>query len=211
KEYEFSIGTTRVKYTAIDAAGNSDTCSIKVVVKNPTDPKIEGCPGDLTLNSTQTSDSTTVNWEEPVATVDCGQVTVAKSHEPGSKFPIGITPVKYTFTDQSGRASICEFDVHVLKPDELFVISKVVTPDGDGINDVWQLSNIENFKSNTVVVIDRWGNKIFHATGYDNERTVWKGTNSSGTIVPTGTYFYTIEVKDQGKVVLKKGFIEVIQ
>ena len=61
------------------------------------------------------------------------------------------------------------------------------------------------------MVIDRWGNKIFHATGYDNERTVWRGTNSNGTIVPTGTYFYTIEVKDQGKVVLKKGFIEVIQ
>ncbi len=146
-----------------------------------------------------------------LATVECGEVTVERSHEPGSKFPIGITPVKYTFTDQTGKSSICEFDVHVLQPDELFAISKVVTPDGDGINDVWKLSNIENFKSNTVVVIDRWGNKIFHATGYDNERTVWKGTNSSGTIVPTGTYFYTIEIRDQGKVVLKKGFIEVIQ
>jgi gliding motility-associated-like protein len=212
KDYEFPIGTTRVKYTAIDAAGNSDTCSLKVLVKNPTDPKIEEeCPGNLTVNSEPNTDSTTVTWKEPMATVECGEVTVAKSHEPGSRFPIGISPVKYTFTDESGRSSICEFDVHVLKPDELFVISKVVTPDGDGINDVWELSNIENFKSNTVVVIDRWGNKIFQATGYDNERTVWKGTNESGTIVPTGTYFYTIEVRDQGKVVLKKGFIEVIQ
>ena len=211
KDYEFSIGTTRVKYTAIDAAGNSDTCSIKVLVKNPTDPKIEGCPATVIVNSEPKSDSTTVIWKEPMATVDCGEVAVVKSHEPGSRFPIGITPVTYTYTDQSGNSSVCEFDVHVLQPDELFAISKVVTPDGDGINDVWKLSNIENFKSNTVVVLDRWGNKIFHATGYDNERTVWKGTNSSGTIVPTGTYFYTIEVRDQGKVVLKKGFIEVIQ
>jgi gliding motility-associated-like protein len=208
---EFPIGETIVTYTLLDAEGNSDTCTFRVVVGNPSEPMIEDCPATITINAEAKSDSTTVTWEEPIATVECGEVSVAQSHKPGSKFPVGITPITYTFTDDAGKSSICEFDVHVLKPDELFVIPKAVTPDGDGINDVWKLSNIENFKSNTVVVIDRWGNKIFHATGYDNERTVWRGTNSNGTIVPTGTYFYTIEVKDQGKVVLKKGFIEVIQ
>ncbi|HMG93291.1 MAG TPA: HYR domain-containing protein [Chryseolinea sp.] len=211
KDYEFKVGKTTVKYTAVDNAGNSDTLSFKVVVNNPTVPEIEGCPGTVTVNSEPNSNSTIVTWDSITATVTCGDVKVKKSHEPGSNFPIGITQVTYTFTDDAGKSSICEFDVHVLQPDELFAISKVVTPDGDGINDVWKLSNIEKFKSNTVVVIDRWGNKIFQATGYDNERNVWKGTNSSGTIVPTGTYFYTIEVRDQGKVFLKKGFIEVIQ
>ncbi len=211
KDDEFPVGETTVKYTVIDAAGNSDTCTFRVVISNPTDPKIEGCPGPITANAAEKNDSTIVTWDEPTATVQCDTVIVEKSHEPGSKFAIGVTPVTYTFTDVTGKSSICEFDVQVLPPDELFAISKVVTPDGDGINDVWKLTNIENFKSNTVVVIDRWGNKIFQATGYDNVRTVWNGTNNNGTVVPTGTYFYTIEVREQGSVFLKKGFIEVIQ
>ena len=210
-DYAFPFGQTTVTYEAIDASGNSAKCSFVVTVNNPTDPTIDGCPGTIIANAKENNDSTIVTWDEPFATVMCGEVKAETTHAPGSKFPIGTTPVTYIFTDDTGMSSICEFDVQVLEPNELFAISKVVTPDGDGINDVWELSNIENFNSNTVVVIDRWGNKIFQATGYDNVRTVWKGTNNSGTIVPTGTYFYTIEVREQGSVVLKKGFIEVIQ
>jgi large repetitive protein len=211
-EVELPLGETTVTYTAVDDAANSATCSVKVVVSNELNPEIDGCPATITEGATEAEkDSVDVTWDEPVATVACGEVTLEKSHEPGSKFPVGKTPVTYTFSDQSGKSSTCTFDVVVLKADVLFEVSKVVTPDGDGINDVWTLANIEDFQSNTVVIVDRWGNKIFQATGYDNVRTVWNGTNKNGTIVPTGTYFYTVEVRNQGKVMLKKGFIELIQ
>ena len=211
-EVELPLGETTVTYTAVDDAANIATCSVKVVVSNELNPEIDGCPATITEGATEAEkDSVDVTWDEPVATVACGEVTLEKSHEPGSTFPVGKTPVTYTFSDQSGKSSTCTFDVVVLKADVLFEVSKVVTPDGDGINDVWTLANIEDFQSNTVVIVDRWGNKIFQATGYDNVRTVWNGTNKNGTIVPTGTYFYTVEVRNQGKVMLKKGFIELIQ
>jgi gliding motility-associated-like protein len=210
---EFPIDSTAVTYTAVDASGNKATYTILVVVSNPEVPEIKECPGTITENTTAAEkDSAAVTWHEPWAEVNCGEARLQhQSHTPGSKFPVGTTPVTYTFTDDGGKISTCTFDVVVLASDVLFTISNVVTPDGDGINDVWTLPNIEEFKSNTVVVIDRWGNKIYQATGYDNVRTVWNGTNKNGTIVPTGTYFYTVEVRDQGKVLLKKGFIEVIQ
>jgi hypothetical protein len=61
------------------------------------------------------------------------------------------------------------------------------------------------------MVVDRWGSLIYRATGYNNESIVWKGVNSSGTLVPSGTYFYTIVVDWEGKHVEKRGFIEVVQ
>jgi gliding motility-associated-like protein len=207
---DLPFGTTVVKYTATDAAGNKATCEFDVIVENPTDPKIEGCPATITESSNQRGDSVSISWVEPVATVKCGQFTVEKSHEPGDKFPVGTTPVIYTVTDATGKSSTCTFDVVILDSDVMFTVSNVVTPDGDGINDVWIIPNIDDFKNNTVVVLDRWGNKIFQTNGYDNVTKVWNGTNN-GSIVATGTYFYTIEVRDQGKVVQRKGFIEVIQ
>jgi gliding motility-associated-like protein len=98
-----------------------------------------------------------------------------------------------------------------LAPDILNDISQAVTPDGDGINDAWLISSIEKFQNNSVVIVDRWGNKVFHAVGYDNENIFWKGERENGALVPTGTYFYTIEVKIADTIIRKKGFLEVIQ
>ena len=208
----FPIGETIVTYTAADPSGNKTTCTFTVTVINAASPVVKGCPATITVNATSIDkDSTAVTWVEPVATVLCGEVTVSKSHEPGSNFPIGTTKVMYEFTEESGKSSTCEFDIIVLESDALFGISKVLTPDGDGINDIWMLSNIESFKGNNVVVVDRWGNKVYSATGYDNVRIFWNGTNNNGSVVPTGTYFYTIEVRHQDKIVRKKGFLEVIQ
>lgn len=206
----FPFGTTGVTYTATDQKGNASTCTFNVTVTNSNDPVITGCPTQIMVDADENGEAI-VTWEEPQASALCGAIAMTKSHEPGSTFSIGTTSVIYTFTDDTGKSSTCAFDVLVQESDLEFIISKAVTPDGDGINDIWLLKNIENFENNTVIIIDRWGNKIFQATGYDNERIFWDGTNQSGTVVPTGTYFYTIEVQFQGTVVKKKGYLEVIQ
>ena len=90
-------------------------------------------------------------------------------------------------------------------------IYKAFTPDGDNINDVWIIENIDNYPDNRVMIFDRWGGLIFSARGYNNENVVWEGrSNQSGQrIVPSGTYFYKI---DRGPgLPIQKGFIELIQ
>ena len=205
----FSIGTTTVTYSATDQEGNSSTCSFKVVVKNNSSPEIKGCPDDIVANANEDG-TIAVTWKEPEGTVQCGNLSVNKSHEPGSTFPVGISPIVYEFIDDYGNSSTCTFNVSVLEHEALFGVAKAVTPDGDGINDVWMLTNIEKY-TNTVLVVDRWGNKNYSATGYNNQTVVWNATNTNGTFVPTGTYFYKIEVHAQGKLIHKTGFLEVIQ
>ena len=119
--------------------------------------------------------------------------------------------VEYRVEDIFGNASYCRFEVQVTQQEIELDISQVVTPDGNTQNDEWIVTNIEKFKNNKVVIVDRWGSVIYTASGYNNETVVWNGSNRQGSLVPTGTYFYTISVRYGPSVFEKSGFIELIR
>lgn len=65
------------------------------------------------------------------------------------------------------------------------------TPNGDGVNDVWNLSFIEDFPNTTVKVFNRWGEILFESVGY---KIPWDGKYDNKP-VPVGTYYYIIDLK----------------
>ena len=77
-----------------------------------------------------------------------------------------------------------------------------ISPDGDGINDYWQIIGIENYPNNSVSIFNRTGVKIFSATNYKND---WNGYYN-GKPIPDGIYFYELNL---GANNTKKGFIYV--
>ena len=89
----------------------------------------------------------------------------------------------------------------------LITVYNGFTPDGDGINDNWIIENIENYPTNTVSIFNRWGNKIWSTTNYDNTSNLWNGKHTNGNTLPSGTYFYVIEI--DGGVGVKKGWVEL--
>ena len=80
----------------------------------------------------------------------------------------------------------------VVEPRYEFVISTVITPNGDGFNDKWFIKNLEFYPNNEVIVFNRFGQKVFGMTGYDNS---WDGT-FGGSPVPDGTYYYVLKFSD---------------
>jgi gliding motility-associated-like protein len=208
----FEVGKpTIVIYEAVDAAGNKATCQFSIIVVNESVVVIEKCVKDIIVKTDETGKAI-VTWDEPTASDRCGSVILKASHKPGSEFDIGTTKVTYeSLPNSSGNISRCEFNVTLSYKEIAIEVGKAVTPDGDRINDFWLINGIENFKDNEVVVVDRWGNKIFEGLHYDNSKVVWNGTNLSGAVVPTGTYFFSIAVSFRGNRVEKKGSVEVIQ
>ncbi len=192
-------GTTRT--------GGSLCCDPATLERVP--PVFAECPDDITQRSGAATEMP-VYWRVPVASDECGEPRVVSTHEPGDLFPIGSTEVVYTATDRSGNTATCSFQVNV-NPELDLELTTVLTPDGDGINDEWLLSDIDKYPDNQVTVVDRWGSVIFTASGYDNEKVVWTGRNTSGTVVPTGTYFYAITVRLGTSTVEKRGFLELIR
>ena len=49
-------------------------------------------------------------------------------------------------------------------------------------------------KENTVTIYNRWGDIIESISDYDNVNNFWDGRNSDNQYLPSGTYFFTIEV-----------------
>jgi gliding motility-associated-like protein len=72
------------------------------------------------------------------------------------------------------------------------VIPNIITPNGDGINDIFRFKN-EEFWHLNIQVFNRWGQLIF--SGTDPER--WDGTYD-GKKVSDGVYFYHIAAKTDG-------------
>ena len=85
-----------------------------------------------------------------------------------------------------------------------FFIPQGFSPNGDGTNDVFFIRGLEIYPNNTFLVYNRWGNKLFEASPYQNN---WDGRSTSGLRVggdalPVGTYFYVFDPGD-GSAVIK--------
>jgi gliding motility-associated-like protein len=66
----------------------------------------------------------------------------------------------------------------------------VFTPNGDEINDFFDIRNAHRFPEMLVEVYSRWGDLLFSTVGYD-DASRWDGT-AHGKEVPMGTYYYII-------------------
>ncbi|MGJ3234387.1 HYR domain-containing protein [Marivirga sp.] len=207
----FPIGITNVEYEFTDENGNRSFCSFEVNVLDDFEIIIDNCPEDIILNAENSSGTASINWEEPTATSACSQLNVSSSHNPGDTFEVGSTMVSYTFSKENGQSEICTFEV-TIEPLVLDVqISKLVSPNGDGNNDSWLIEGIEQFPDNQVIIVDRWGAEIFRANGYNNSEVIWRGENKNGEIVPRGTYYYFISVRNEQDAIERKGFLEILR
>lgn len=81
-------------------------------------------------------------------------------------------------------------------------VSQAITPNGDGINDVWFIENIDRYPNAKIWVYGRWGNEVFHSTG--NYRNQWNATFENNTKpLPEAPYFYRIDQDNDGTIDLE--------
>lgn len=88
-------------------------------------------------------------------------------------------------------------------PDPL-QIPNVITPNGDGINDRFQILGLT--PKTRLTILNRWGQEVFYSEYYKNG---WDGSNQNGKSLETGTYFYFLESFD-GQLV-KSGSVTVLK
>lgn len=83
-------------------------------------------------------------------------------------------------------------------------IPNAITPNGDGINDVFIITGLEQYPENELTILNRWGNHVFEQKGYTQS---WSGKG-----LTEGTYFYLLRVKDgNGRWQDFKGYITLLK
>lgn len=90
----------------------------------------------------------------------------------------GVFNVMLIVSSDFGCVDTAYTTVTVIAEPEFY---NVITPDGNGQNDFFQILNAERIP-NKLIIFNRWGNKVFEAENYQNN---WDGENLSD-----GTYFF---------------------
>ena len=79
---------------------------------------------------------------------------------------------------------------------ECIEMTNTFSPNNDGINDFWNL-NFPDYDNLKLIILNKWGNKIIEHSGSNSYQ--WDGKNSEGGDLPSGTYYYIIELSDFGQ------------
>ncbi|WP_042479895.1 T9SS type B sorting domain-containing protein [Solitalea canadensis] len=84
------------------------------------------------------------------------------------------------------------------------LIPSLFTPNGDGINDLFEIVGVNEFyASNTLIIFNKAYNQIFKKDNYQND---WTGDN-----LPMGSYGYILKVKGKdGVEQVFKGYITIV-
>jgi gliding motility-associated-like protein len=72
--------------------------------------------------------------------------------------------------------------------DVVLVPHNQFSPNGDMIDDLWTIENIEQVPTYEVIVFSRLGQEVFRRKNYQND---WDGLNSGRQLLPT-TYYFVI-------------------
>jgi gliding motility-associated-like protein len=81
-------------------------------------------------------------------------------------------------------------------------VFNVLTPNGDGVHDVLQISGLENYPNNTLHIYNRWGVMVYTTNAYGTEGNVFDGTSNGRVTIdvdnklPVGTYFYILDYEE---------------
>lgn len=80
------------------------------------------------------------------------------------------------------------------------LLYNIITPNGDGLNDVFFVDNVALYPGNTLTIFDRWGREVYSARDY---RNTWGGEKTG-----PGTHYYLFKLADGTQY---KGWFEIVK
>ncbi|TZF81728.1 gliding motility-associated C-terminal domain-containing protein [Pedobacter sp. BS3] len=185
---------TTTTYTVLVTSASGCQASAKVTLK--VSPKIEVNAGDdqITVQKHPVYLKGTVNRNSDYYIV----------WEPSDFLdnPHSLTPIATPLHDITYTLKAFTSDGCPMNEDQVFIrvyqsleIPNTFSPNGDGINDTWNIAALNTYPHSVLTVYNRYGNVAFRSVGYPD---AWDGKNG-GKDLPAGIYYYTIDLKERNE------------
>jgi gliding motility-associated-like protein len=105
-------------------------------------------------------------------------------------------------------STFIDITINTVTKDITQLIPNVISPNGDGKNDVWKLEFLDILYPNaSVEIYNQWGQQLFYSEGYP---VPWDA-KYNGELVPEGNYYYVINLNSGGTEDLFKGALLVFK
>lgn len=103
----------------------------------------------------------------------------------------------------TSKTFVLEVDTCYIPPQ----VPDVFTPNGDGVNDYWQLAAAGDFDEFEVLVYNRWGTMVYKT---NDPKFKWDGKNMNGNMVSPGVYYYVARTLYQDKAADLHGAVSIL-
>jgi len=182
-----SEGEYWVEVISVAGCIGSDTATVYLV--EPIANFVSTPPTTALVNTNvQFTDSTLISPLSPLVNVywDFGDSTTSTDTNPIHVYPdTGTYTVTYVVVNEEGCIDTITKQIKII---DKVIIPNVFSPNGDNINDLFVIENLEAFKNVSLRIFNRWGRLLYQSDDYEN---TWNGEN-----VTDGTYFYVLFIPD---------------
>jgi gliding motility-associated-like protein len=198
-----SAGTNTFRWTITNNTCPSSSDDVDVTSFNPPSSPDAG-PDQLVIHPTAT-----LNANQPVSgtgnwSVVAGAGLFGNSADPGtfvSGLQSGDNVFRWTISNGTCADSTDDVVIHV----QDLMVPNAFSPDGDGVNDYFEVKGLTEFDFVLLEVFNRWGNLVYKNSDYRNE---WGGKNMAGADLSDDTYYYILKVDPDrsynGYIILKR-------
>jgi gliding motility-associated-like protein len=117
--------------------------------------------------------------------------------DPKSLNPV-VSPTRsttYTLHVISSLGCITATDEVFVKVYDKLIVPSAFSPNGDQVNDTWNITALDAFETAHVRVVNRYGETVYENTGYLN---AWDGKYKNNDL-PPGVYYYIVKLRSDVK------------
>jgi gliding motility-associated-like protein len=127
--------------------------------------------------------------------IDLGNWTVL--YTPNINY-LGFDSIVYLVCDYQ---DVCDTALVSINVEDIITVPELFTPNGDGQNDILLIDGLENYQNNSFTVFNRWGNKVYENTNYQNQ---WDGNSNVRFVLGSrelsvGVYYYILKYSNWTK------------